>query len=91
MAVSNDYYENKGDTPIAPSRAPFAIVPHDSNALASIPKAIFVGTGGQITLRGAEGSADVVFKNLANGQVLDVQAKFVRASGTTATDLVGLA
>lgn len=91
MAVSNDYYENQGDSPLAPSRGPFAITPHDGNALTSVTKAIYVGTGGDVVLRGVESDADVTFKNVANGQVLDVQASHVRATGTTATDLVGLA
>ena len=91
MTVKADFYQNNDDTPLSPSRAPFAITPHDANALPSVPKAIYVGTGGNVTLRGVEGSADVVLKNVANGQVIDVQAKYVRATGTTAADLVGLA
>ncbi|MBN8832091.1 MAG: hypothetical protein J0G94_16060 [Sphingomonadales bacterium] len=60
-------------------------------AIDPLPKAIFVGTGGNITLRAADGSADVVFKNVASGQILDVRARFIRATGTTAADIVGLA
>ena len=43
-----------------------------------------------MVLRGVGGAADVTFKNVANGQVLDVRAQYVRATGTTATDIVGL-
>jgi hypothetical protein len=75
----------------APSRAPFAVTPHDTNELGTIPKALYVGTGGNITLRGVGGTADVIFKNVANGQVLDVRAQYVRATGTTAADIVALA
>lgn len=89
--MANDSFAAHGDAPAAPSRAPFAITPHDTNELTTIPKALFVGTGGTLVLRGVEGTADVTFKNVANGQVLDVRAHYVRATGTTAADIVGLA
>lgn len=89
--MTTDSFAAHGDGPTAPSRAPFAITPHDTNELSLIPKAIYVGTGGTLVLRGVEGAADVTFKNIASGQVLDVRPQYVRATGTTAADLVGLA
>ena len=75
----------------APSSHPVAIVPSDSVPLTATPKALFVGTGGTVVLRTASGAADVTFKNLASGRILPVRAQFVRASGTTAADIVALA
>ncbi len=89
MAI--DSFSSSAETVSGPARAPFAVTPHDTNELTTIPKALYVGTGGNVTLRGVGGSADVVFKNVANGQVLDVRAQYVRATGTTATDIVALA
>ena len=77
------------DSPIAPARAPFAIVPSDAQPLPRPIKAIYVGTGGQVTLRGVEAAADVTYKNVASGTYLEVCASHVRATGTTAADLVG--
>lgn len=79
------------DNIAAASRAPYAVTPSDGTELPTIPKALFVGTGGNVTLRGVGATADVVFKNVASGQVLDVRAQFVRATGTTAADIVALA
>ena len=79
------------DAATTPSQGPFAVVPHDTNALAVLPKALYIGTGGNVTLRAPGSSQDVVFKNLANGQILDVRASHVRATGTTAADIVALA
>lgn len=79
------------DSLAAPSRAPFAIIPSDQVALPVVPKAIYVGAGGTVVLRGVGASADVTFRNVASGQVLDVRASHIRAAGTTAGDLVGLA
>lgn len=76
---------------VDPARNAFPITPHDANELTVLPRAIYVGTGGTLVLRTIDSTADVTFRNLASGQVIDVRAQYVRASGTTATDLVALA
>jgi hypothetical protein len=86
-----DAFAHFADTASAPSRAPFAVSPSDAVALSALPKALYVGTGGTVVLRGADAAADVTFKNVASGQILDVRALYVRATGTTATDIVALA
>lgn len=86
-----DPFKQSSDTAGAPSGAPFAVVPSDNIELPTIPKALYIGTGGAVVLRGVNGAADVTFKNVASGQILDVRAQFVRASGTTAADIVALA
>lgn len=73
-----------------PSGAPFAITKHDTNAITPTPNAVYVGTGGTIVLRGVNGTADVTFKNVQSGQILDVRPSHIRATGTTAADFVGL-
>lgn len=78
------------DSIIAPAVRAAAVAPHDVNALADVPKALFVGSGGDVVVRGVGGGADVTFKNVAAGSILPVRAAFVRATGTTAGDIVGL-
>ena len=63
---------------------------NDSNALSDIPKALYVGTGGSITMRGVAGSSDQLWKNVPAGAVLPFRVQYVRATGTTATDLLAL-
>ena len=65
------------------------MVPHDVNPIA-VPKALFVGGGGDLVLRGVADAGDVTFKNLAAGSVLPFRAQFVRATGTTASSIVAL-
>lgn len=84
-----DIHGNHLDSVSGPSRAPFAIIPHNSNELPITPKRIYVGTGGNVTLRGVDGTADVVYKNVGDGVYLNVRPAYVRATGTTATDIVG--
>ena len=89
MAI--DPFQATFDSVTTSARAPFPIVPHDTNELTVVPKALYVGTGGDLTLRGVSGTTDVTFKNVASGQVLDVRAQYVRATGTSATDILALA
>lgn len=86
-----DPFARRADSADAPSANPFAVVPSDVAPLAMIPKALYIGAGGTLVLRTASGSADVAFKNLSSGQILPVRAQFVRATGTTAADIVALA
>lgn len=89
--MSTDSFAALADSVSEPSRLPFAITPHDTNALTLVPKALYVGVGGTIVLRGIDAGSDVTFRNVASGQVLDVRASHVRVTGTTATDIIGLA
>jgi hypothetical protein len=85
----SDPFQSHADAASAPSRAPFAIVPHDTQALEPVPKGIYVGTGGDIVLRGIGAAADVTYRNLPDASYVAVRAAYVRATGTTAADLVG--
>ena len=84
-----DTFATYDDSSTAPSRKPYAITPSDTAELPDIPKGIYVGTGGDVKLRGVGGSADVTYVNLADGAYIAVRARFVRATGTTAANLVG--
>lgn len=85
-----DTFQFSADHPAGPSRAPFAVTPHDTDALPVVPKALYIGVSGDVTLRGVAGNADVTFRNCAAGQILDVRASHVRATGTTAASIVAL-
>jgi hypothetical protein len=86
-----DKFRDSTDTVIAPAREAFAITPDNTAALVRLPKAIRVGTGGDLVLRAIDSVADVTLKNCLAGEVIAVRAQFVRANGTTASDLVGFA
>ncbi|MEG3181987.1 spike base protein, RCAP_Rcc01079 family [Sphingomonas sp. LT1P40] len=86
----SDQFQNHADQVSAPATRAVAVVPHDSNALSDIPKALFVGTGGNITMRGVNGTADSLWKNVPAGTVLPFRARYVRATGTTAADMLAL-
>lgn len=83
-----DKFMNAADTASGPSRAPYPIVPHDTNPLPFVPKGIYIGTGGNVTLRGVDGATDVVYKNMPSASYIAVAASHVRAAGTTASDMI---
>lgn len=83
-----DPFPSHVDAPSAPSCAPYALVPHDTDELTVIPKGIYVGTGGDVTLRGVNSVMDVIYRNLPDASYIAVRAQYVRATGTTASDLI---
>lgn len=89
--MTDDPFRALTDSPMAPASRCFAIVPSDSEDLQLATKALYVGQAGDVTLRSVRGSADVTFRNIPAGATLDVRVCAVRATGTTASDLVGLA
>ena len=89
--MSSDKFDRAVDSVIAPARNCFSITPSDVGELPVLPKAIYVGNGGDIVLRAVEGCCDVLFVNVASGTILDIRATSIRATGTTASSIVGLA
>jgi len=78
------------DSVTSPSREWFDIAPSDNLDLSFIPKAIYVGTGGDLVVSSARTNSEVIFRNVPSGAVLDIRPAAVRDTGTTASDLVGL-
>lgn len=78
------------DSVTSPSRNWFDIVPDDNTDLSFVPKAIFVGTGGDLVVASTSTDSEVIFRNVPSGSVLDIRPAAVRQTGTTAADLVGL-
>lgn len=66
-----------------------AITPSDTVALAQAPVRIFVGGAGNVIGRAINSGADVTFACPA-GAILPVRFQYIRATGTTATGLIGL-
>ncbi len=72
------------------ARNAVAVTPHDTAALSPIPTALYVGGAGNIALRAQGSSADVTLIAVPVGTVLYISAQYVRATSTTATNLVAL-
>ncbi|MXO88435.1 hypothetical protein GRI32_06745 [Altererythrobacter aestuarii] len=86
-----DTFRNSVDSPMAPAERCFPITPDDNVDIDFATKALYVGTGGDVTLVPVRGENPVTFRNLPSGAILDVRVRAVKATDTTAADIVGLA
>ncbi|RGP41507.1 hypothetical protein BPTFM16_01813 [Altererythrobacter insulae] len=89
--MPQDKFENTSDSLIAPAQVCFQISPDDNADLEQVTKAIYVGDGGDVTLQSLDGPSDVTFYNVPTGAILDVRVRAVKAAGTTASNIIGLA
>ena len=85
-----DVFAGAVDSATAPATHALAVVPDDSNALNAVPKALYVGGGGDIVMRGVNGASDVTWKAVPAGTILPFRASHVRATGTSATAILAL-
>ena len=85
-----DPFASYAGTITLPSDNATPLIPSDTDAIAQTPKAIYIGTAGHIVMRGVNAASDVTFKNVPAGTILRFRPGFVRASGTTAADLLAL-
>jgi hypothetical protein len=65
------------------------VKPHNKNALAEIPRALFVGKGGTLKMRGLDDTEDRTWKVPA-GAVIPFRAQFIRTTGTSAAEIMAL-
>lgn len=87
----NDPFKMSVDSPSAPAETCFAVIPNDNTDLPRATKAIYIGQGGDIAVLSVRSEVPVVFRNVPSGAILDVRVQAVRATGTTADHIIGLA
>jgi hypothetical protein len=85
-----DRFNSRAEGLTAPARHGFAITPADGADLGELTRALYVGGAGNITLVMASG-AELLLSGVPAGSLLPLRVRRVKATGTTATALVGLA
>ena len=60
------------------------------HSLGATYEAFYIGVGGDVSLDCVTSGTNIVFKNVASGQLLPVRATVVNQTATTATDIVAL-
>lgn len=73
----------------SPAGIAWAVTPNDSNDMQQMSRALYVGTGGDVSVV-TKGGYAVTFKNVLSGHILPVQCWRVCATDTTAQDIVAL-
>ena len=86
----SDRFVNVQASLSGPASSGFAVTPNDAADLPEVTRAIYVGTGGDLTVRMLTGET-LTFAGIAPASLLPVRATRILATGTTAGNLVGLA
>jgi hypothetical protein len=73
----------------APASEAYAITPSNSTDLSVPTRGIYVGVTGDLKVDMVE-AGTVTFKGLAAGLIHPISAKRIYATGTTATDILGV-
>jgi hypothetical protein len=73
----------------SPAAHGFPVTPSDGADLIDVTRAIYVGGSGNLALTLLSG-ATLTFTGVAGGTLLPLRARAVKATGTTATSIVGL-
>lgn len=84
-----DPFTTHHTTLTAPAQEGESVTPSDSQSLARVSRAIYVGTGGDLRLRLVSGS-EITLANAQPGALYPVRAAQILATGTTAGGLVAL-
>lgn len=89
--MPTDPFQSQLDSPSAPAQMCFDITPDDSSSLTVVTKALYVGEAGDLVVVSQRNSTPVTFRNVPSGFILDIRAKAVHATGTSASNIIGLA
>ena len=84
-----DRFQNTSSGIDGPAMDGFAITPDDLNDIAEVTRALYIGGAGDITVITKTGS-QITFNGLNNGSILPVRVSRILATGTTASNIVGL-
>lgn len=82
------FFGGKEESVSDPADSFVAVTPHATNPIEPLPKGLHIGVGGDIVIRGASDGADVTMTVAAGYHPL--RPRFIRATGTTATQIVAL-
>ncbi|MFK7941611.1 MAG: hypothetical protein AB8B85_01660 [Paracoccaceae bacterium] len=77
-------------TPDGPSVDGATITPNDSADLSPLPRALYIGGAGNVSVDTFGGTESLVFVGAQAGSIIPMAVRRVNATGTTATDIVAM-
>lgn len=78
------------DELMSQGRRAAAITPNDGTDLTDIPKALYIGVAGDISVDPVDGPATAVVFKVPQGVFDAVRVKRVRSTGTSASSIIGI-
>jgi hypothetical protein len=88
-APMSDRFASHTPSLTGPASTGFPITPDDTMALPETTRALYVGGGGSLAVEMASGAV-LTFEGVTDGMLLPLRVSRVRASGTTASGIIGL-
>lgn len=73
-----------------PARRAVAIAPSDTAEFDPEPQGLYVGGAGDLSMLGPDDTGPVLWKGVPAGTVLPFRTRKLRATGTTATNILAL-
>lgn len=86
--MADQFSQNKSGLD-SPASDGSAVTPSDATALTTYARAIYVGGAGDVAVTTTAGT-DLTFSGVAAGMILPVRCSHVKATGTTATNIIAL-
>jgi hypothetical protein len=85
--MSEDRFGAYAGAITAPATRILTVIPHDTDELPRIGRALLVSGGGTVVVRAMDDSHDETFADLPPYAMLPIRVRCIRATGTTATGL----
>ncbi|MGH7243607.1 MAG: spike base protein, RCAP_Rcc01079 family [Phycisphaerales bacterium] len=82
-----DRFKDNGSGLSSPITRWVDATPHDTNEEAFVSRAVYVGSGGSLSVLTLNGDS-VSFENVANGQLLPIRVRRINDTGTAAGDIL---
>lgn len=89
MLILAGLVEETAPSVTSPPKDMVAVTPSDVTVFPRVTRGIYVGFGGDIVIRTADGD-DLTFTFAENGTVLPIAAVMVKATGTTADNIIAM-
>ncbi len=83
-------FNSTSDGPLQSARNLAAVTPSDGADLPNVAKALWIGGAGNVSVIAVDDGEAVTITGVPAGAILPIRAKRVRATGTTATNIVNL-
>jgi hypothetical protein len=82
------FKRHRGTDSLSPALGARAVAPSNSTEITTT-RSLYVGTGGNVAVTMVDGD-QVTFSNVPSGTMLPIQVIQVRATGTTAADILAM-
>jgi hypothetical protein len=88
---ADDSFATYMDVTFGPARRGEVVTPHNTNSLNFTTKGLYVGSSGDLTVRFIDAVSDTVITGVVAGTILPIRITHIRATGTTANNILAFA